>query len=1719
MISSRRFHFLAGILLTLCASGYSTAAPLNIANKPLFLGSTAPPLLMLTVGKDHKLYYEAYNDASDLDDDGVLDVGYSPEIDYFGYFNSYACYDYSEAEKRFIPKSVKTKAEKAANVKTCNEGSGSSSEYEGAWSGDFLNYVSMARIDALRKVFYGGNRSTDTADLTVLERTHIPQDAHTWAKEYRGYEQDGFYIDEFTPLSQPPASKGHLFGNVSFSVGGDPLLRVLPNTRFRPWEWASIERPVLGEKCVDGIGGAKEDCETTSGVSGWTVAGAEFFSNLRLNYYRVASGTASPGDDDEFDDMVDDYAESANRIGSERSITRLEGGDLDRDYFLSVVTGTMTVPATGTYTFSIDGDDAVEFIIRQGGTIIQRMGWYGAHSNCSNDSCRTEHDDSFILEAGKTYDIEFRHYEQSGGQSFALYRPNITEDSSFQEYAVRVEVCKALGLLEENCSAYTDADGNVSYKPTGLLHDYGENDSILFGLLTGSYENNLDGGVLRKNISSFRDEVNSSDGTFTDVNGIVSTLSKLRTVNFKTSDHTYNCGWITTRSISNGECEMWGNPMAEMLYETVRYFAGKEAPTASFAIADSGNNDSALGLPNPTWVDPYNEDTGQPYCAMPYMMAVSDINVSYDSDKVPGSSFSEFSGDITGLNVSTLSGTITDNEPDVPGLHYIGQSGVGDDENSDNAPTAKNVASLATIRGLAPEEPTKQGSYYSAAVSYYGWLTDLFPDKGSEDKPTRINTFAVALASPLPRINIPVTSGQSITLVPFAKSTGGSGISKNKDAFQPTNTIVDFYVENLTATEGSFLINFEDVEQGADHDMDAIARYQYKLNDDGTVTITVDSLYAAGGIDQHMGYVISGTSKDGIYLVVRDRGGNAPIYHLDTPAGVDPGDDRGDDPLTLESVRTFTPSGEAAATLLKDPLYYAAKWGGFIDKNDNDIPDLVEEWDSKNNTTQAIGADGVPDNYFQVTNALGLKDQLSNAFSTILAREASSSTVTVNSGALNTDTLLFQAIFDAGDWTGDVLAYPVEEDGLGTPVWRAASKLGSQLSGEDAYDTGREVVSYNTGFERGVAFRWPALPDTPNMNDISLVSELRDGREEDADAYAEALLNYIRGDRSQEGADSTWQFREREELLGDIVNSDPLYVPQPGFFYPDNWGEGSPEGDVAYSDFRRAFKDREPVLYFGANDGLFHAINAYQDNSDADAGPLRSGGGQELLAYLPTMIGDNLAELANPNYTHRYYVDGPATYGDVFFGGKWHTALVGTVGRGGQGLFALDITDPKGIKPELGYPEFDESDAEDLVLWEFTDADDADLGHVFGKPVIVRMNNGKWAAVFSNGYNNTVSDGAASETGNAVLYIVDIETGEVIRKLDTGAGFADDPLADASRPNGLAEPAVVDINGDYIADTIYAGDLFGNMWKFDVSGTDSATWGVAFGTDDEPAPLFVAKDGDGNRLPITSRPGVGSHPNPVVAPGQVLVYFGTGKYFETNDNNPAGQDTQAFFAIWDDGENGATRDDLLQQQILAEATSGGYDFRLISENQIRWIDDEDADLDAHRGWYIDLVNTEGGNTANNGERVIYTPILRNDRVIFTTLIPSLDQCSAGGSGWLMEVSAINGGRLADAPFDLNGDGLFNDEDLVDFDEGADGDGAEGEGGEPDKEPPGGIRKNEGEGGGSGIPTTPVVLDDPECPNGECSEKKYIGTSKATVETIDESSGPRSQGRQNWREVN
>ena len=397
---------------------------------------------------------------------------------------------------------------------------------------------------------------------------------------------------------------------------------------------------------------------------------------------------------------------------------------------------------------------------------------------------------------------------------------------------VRVRVCKCVGApaipLESNCKRYPD--GN--YKPIGIIQEYGEGASprMYFGMMSGSYAKNTSGGVLRQSMGSPTPAVGRNRRLTTAYSSLPRRASSRPSIacmapdsaRIRVSNTTaytgQNCGWITTRALNEGECQMWGNPIAEIMFESLRYFAGIGSPIrfgTTFGQGEEGQLPGG-GMPVASWDNPYSGP--RPTCSKPFQTVISDINPTYDSDQLPGVDSNFGTGftntDLPGLNVSTLGQTIWTNEFGGSRNVFIGQAGAV----VNSAPTPKTVTSFGNIRGLAPEDPTKQGSYYSASVAYYGHENDLNAVAGHQ----KVTTFAVALASPLPKIAIPV-NGRTITLVPFAKSVAGCEHFDAEANFQPTNQIVDFYVDSHHATTGRFRVNFEDVEQGADHDMDAIA--------------------------------------------------------------------------------------------------------------------------------------------------------------------------------------------------------------------------------------------------------------------------------------------------------------------------------------------------------------------------------------------------------------------------------------------------------------------------------------------------------------------------------------------------------------------------------------------------------------------------------------------------------------------------------------------------------------------------------------------------------------------------------------------------------------------------------------------------------------------------------------------------------------------------------
>jgi type IV pilus assembly protein PilY1 len=620
-------------------------------------------------------------------------------------------------------------------------------------------------------------------------------------------------------------------------------------------------------------------------------------------------------------------------------------------------------------------------------------------------------------------------------------------------------------------------------------------------------------------------------------------------------------------------------------------------------------------------------------------------------------------------------------------------------------------------------------------------------------------------------------------------------------------------------------------------------------------------------------------------------------------------------------------------------------------------------------------------NAYLASDEAALADAFRRISIDIISRTAAASSVSLNSGSLNSGTKVYQGRFSSADWSGQLLSFSLDSSGQpgATPQWDAAQRLNQQN-----WDTGRQILTYKpsaTLGQRGVPFRWPANSAAPSATEIDadMVTALNKNALGAVDGHGQKRLEFLRGNSAREERNcsscSAPVFRSRSvSVLGDIVNSAPAYVGAPDGDYRDTVAPGR------YSTFVTGAAGRKPVIYVGANDGMLHGFDVNTGN--------------ELFAYVPWAVRSRLSSLTTNPYAHLFTVDGSPSVGDVYVGGAWKTMLVAGMNAGAPGLYALNVTDPN---------NFTEAKAADVVRWE-VGADDVDVGHIFGKPILAKMRDGRWRAIVGNGYN--------SANGRAVLLLVDLETG-AINRIDTlsGGGLA--------LPNGLSSVTVVSTNDNGVADMAYAGDLAGNLWKFDLSSTSPTGWKVAFGTTAAPRPLFSAASGQS----ITARPDITRLPG-----GGFMVSVGSGRYMDTNDNS-AGS-VQSMYGIVDKGSE-VTMADLQEQRVVRTITAdSGVVYRLSTHavgkpgDAVQAGDDaitRDAYSAGKRGWRMTLPVS--------GERVVAEATVRNGRLVISTMVPSTASCSYGGDGWIMEVDIFTGNRAA--ALDVNNDGLVTDADYLD----------------------------------------------------------------------------------------
>jgi len=567
--------------------------------------------------------------------------------------------------------------------------------------------------------------------------------------------------------------------------------------------------------------------------------------------------------------------------------------------------------------------------------------------------------------------------------------------------------------------------------------------------------------------------------------------------------------------------------------------------------------------------------------------------------------------------------------------------------------------------------------------------------------------------------------------------------------------------------------------------------------------------------------------------------------------------------------------------------------------------------------------------FVAATDPQAFSDALKASLAAIVRQKASGSNVASNGPSLNSGSHLFQATYTSGEWSGDVVGISIVGGNIaGTPTWSATAKANEDAA---AY---RARGVYTWSGSAGATF-----PTSAQEGLLARNTGLAQVSGSDNAAY-------IKGTRTLEGT-STGKLRKRSSPIGDIVNSSPFYV-----------------------------KESDSV-YIGANDGMLHGINAKT--------------GVTHFSYLPAGLDfANLASLSNPDYQHQFFVDGgiDVTTTDQ---GQGRNILVGVLGRGGKGAFALDVTSPNTFSASS-------------VLWDRTftsdssSAADADMGHVLGAPLVRQGNNGKTLAIVPNGID--------SKSGKAVLFIYVLSasgTIESVKKIATNAQTS----------NGLSEARAADVTGDGKADYIYAGDLQGNVWKFDVSGTNTSQWGVAYKSGSTPMPMFSAKDAAGNPQPITSAVALAREPTT----SRIFVLFGTGRYITNGDLSDTA--TQSVYALVDDEARITTRNDLQLRTIpytgedaLGRAARSWESYSPLTSGK--------------RGWFVDL----GIPTA--GERVVTAPFVRGRALWFSSIIPQPGSgCDSGGTGYLNAVDVFTGTNPRNANgtytfIDVNSDGVGND---------------------------------------------------------------------------------------------
>lgn len=1655
---------LLSLSLTVWAQSTATAARYTSsaisAYPPNISQGTGGPMMMLTASRDHTLFAPIYTDYEDIDGDGEVDYTFKPTFKYYGYFDPDKCYGYDAdhpAGARFEPVLYR---EPVNGRRTCPTG-------QSLWSGNFLNWATMTRLDVVRKTLYGGHRIEDTLTDTTLQMAALAHDAHAFVKYYSGAD-----IGDYTPFSAAYLENAGLTlcSRGSERNGqGYPVLRMAKGNYSL---WATTPGTV---------------CNWSAGPGGFAFgAKAQAFYG---KYGPLASAANDPkAHQTSLPDETDDGARYG-QLGPELAIrvqacaSELAGQGSERCGSYQNTSTALRKPIgllqefatseqkqqpvraefgliTGSFDENFRGGQLRKNVASFNDEVDVASGRFchlmpagdaQSPSSCNGVSKATFANgggadrpgivrafDRLRLFSAENYNID------APGVSFPL--PREVANGRYPSWGNPMSemITQALAYfanlpMGDNAVGAGSRDAGLGL-PVGISATDPLNDTAIDSVAGLSRQALYGRAICRPMhmlaissgaVTHDTDEPGDAEDVYGTAPAFLSRngggTDALRSLTNKVGEiEGINGTWRSVGSASGGfgvDCTV--KRIGTVVTQGLADVAGvcPEAPAvkgtylgagAAFgantrAVRERGNLNSANGA------------------------AVIDSNLPAHALRVRS-------------YAATLSGGVARIEVPIPGkpgkFVYITPESSWDFQGFDGKQTNGDLMPGAMLTFRAIHATASSAAYvvtWNDAQFGGDYDMDIVGFLRWEIKPSSARPGAQELVVMTDILN------------QEAGARGAHGFS-----------IIGAVSESLPSgymPDGRYLTH-GGMNYAASSDCAA-------LRAAGSSQFNLRCAYSAAGMNTGNG------GSDGFAWPTTYNGSPVNFYE----GGLNP-------PLTSSEVKTFLVTDGVADVTLRDPLWYVAKYGSF-DTGEKEftwssaaVPQGANgakavNWDSARNDGAAcatIGcADGEPDGYFLARRPELLEERLRSLLLAIT--QASNSAPAVSSTQLIAGSLKYTAGFSQEGFGGTVKAYVMDADGSfsSDPKWDASKNMA---------DAGLNRVVITDDGRSGLNFAWLSL----NVNEQAAyrAALIRTGVSSPATSAElsaltvqadriESLVDYLRGDDAKEGT----SFRVRRDgVMGPIVNSTPwLQSPVVAARYTDlDFAAATP----SYRDFVNTTKKAaRALLWVGSNDGMLHGIDALL--------------GAPVMSYVPSpLVGRLEASLSASVREPVALMDGSPFTGDVLVASlpgftpqgasrMWRTYLFSSLGRGGRALFALDVSEPATLAVA--------STAPNAFKWVFSSQDDADLGYQLQDPVrhpnsgqpsqIVHLNNGEFGLLVPNGHG--------SAQGRAALFIlsvngpsVPVATGSdrpqpIWSQETTSAAQASyrKILTSSDGNNGLMGATWVDLDNNGTADVVYATDLLGRIWKFDLRSANPAEWQSALLDDQSaPKPFFTATNGT-RALSITTAP-VAFFPNF----GGTMISFATGRAIESADF-PDTSIKQRFFTVWDKGRyagdqisppiaavtatattpatdavlnllpsvtasrtvgtgtNASSVPTFIRRELRRDATTGAvYQVQVNASGEIVTrngqevrvegnLSTQDFDLAVHDGWYMDFPT--------NGEAMISSPLRRLNFIVFTTVRPKSQtereqSCTIGPDGTLYAFNPVNGlpirSLLADGSMDM-----------------------------------------------------------------------------------------------------